>query len=436
MMLEQAALGLHELAWIWASHFPPLCWKGALLIGVCWLMTRVIRRGSSAERHLIWTTGAVALLLLPVLSVWLTTWRSSSLPSSPSVDDDCRRRALVHNVPSVADNDPMTQQVLLLTDDAVHAESLDSVLLVSDSCLDSRAEVPFLIWLSGVALTATIFICGQVGVRRLARRARPLTDPDLMLLAATLARHMGLSRPVRFLSGDTDQMPLTWGVWRSAILLPAGCEHWDRDRLRDVLLHELAHVQRRDTLTQAVAHLACILFWFNPMLWFMVAGMRLEREQACDDRVLAQGIPPCDYAAHLVAVTRELHASRRLIPAGPALTGPRQLTQRVDALLEEERSRRCPDRRGTLFIAAVGATMLLFLAGMGPVVAGNRHQATTARAVRAVPVAVDTILVNMPGAGLSTVLVADIESPLPHSDKLEHLDRPSWWREVSATTDP
>ncbi len=48
-------------------------------------------------------------------------------------------------------------------------------------------------------------------------------------------------------------MPMTWGLIRTVVLLPAESGSWDVDRRRDVLLHELAHVRRHDWLTQMIA---------------------------------------------------------------------------------------------------------------------------------------------------------------------------------------
>ena len=60
--------------------------------------------------------------------------------------------------------------------------------------------------------------------------------------------------------------------------------------MQAVLLHELAHLRRRDPLWQLVAHCGLALHWFNPLAWFAVRRLRIEQERACDDFVLRAGI--------------------------------------------------------------------------------------------------------------------------------------------------
>lgn len=113
-------------------------------------------------------------------------------------------------------------------------------------------------------------------------------------------------RSTAFLSTDGAEVriadvgtPLTCGVLRPLILLPSSARDWDGDRLRAVLLHESAHVQRRDCLAKYVAQVSRALLWWNPLAWTMAAALNQEQELACDDAVLTAGVMPQEYASVL-----------------------------------------------------------------------------------------------------------------------------------------
>jgi hypothetical protein len=134
-------------------------------------------------------------------------------------------------------------------------------------------------------------------------------------------------------------MPVSWGLVRGTVLLPRGAERWHRERLRSVLLHELAHVRRRDCLTQAAAEVARALHWPDPLAWTLVRRLRVEREHACDDHVLASGAAPEEYASELVSLAR----SYRTVPPGAraavAMARPSSLEARLRAVLDPGRGR-------------------------------------------------------------------------------------------------
>ena len=98
--------------------------------------------------------------------------------------------------------------------------------------------------------------------------------------------------------------PQVAGLFRSVILLPPAAREWPSDDRRAALAHELTHVRRRDRRSQALAQLACCLYWFNPLIWHAAAALARERERACDDEVLKLGVKPSAYATLLLDLAR------------------------------------------------------------------------------------------------------------------------------------
>jgi TonB family protein len=145
-------------------------------------------------------------------------------------------------------------------------------------------------------------------------------------------------RSTHFTNGDVAEVrigdvstPLTCGAWRPLILLPAGATDWDGLRLRAVLLHESAHVLRRDCLAKYVAQASRALLWWSPLAWVIAARLNREQELACDDVVLSAGVSADFYANVLLEVARECSNSMLL---GCAMTGSSPLRQRLVHLFE------------------------------------------------------------------------------------------------------
>jgi hypothetical protein len=220
---------------------------------------------------------------------------------------------------------------------------------------------------------------GWAAVWRLGRDAERITDPGWVAAAREAAGRLGVSGAVRLLRGGPAAMPVTWGVWRPTILLPAECDAWPAARRRAVLLHELAHVRRRDALTQWLGLAACAAYWFNPLAWYAAARLRAEREQACDDLVLEAGERPSDYAAQLLNVAYALRRAPTLASAAMAMARPSGLERRLLAILDARRRRRGPARwlaaAGLLGVLCASATLaaarLVAREVPGPAVSGR-----------------------------------------------------------------
>jgi TonB family protein len=133
-----------------------------------------------------------------------------------------------------------------------------------------------------------------------------------------------------------------------------------------VLLHEIAHAARFDPLTQFAAQLACCLYWFNPLAWVASRNMAMERERACDDRVLASGAGATDYAGHLVEIARELRGRKPWLSAAIAMANRSQLEPRLLAILDRHLRRRGVTPKRIAIVAGLATLLVLPLAAMRP----------------------------------------------------------------------
>src|SRR4029078_12943853 len=98
----------------------------------------------------------------------------------------------------------------------------------------------------------------------------------------------------------TPDLLAAWGLLRPRVLLPSHAREWSMERRELVLRHELAHLKRGDWPVQLGAEVIRTLFWFNPLFWAVCRELRRESELACDDLVLASGVPAPRYASQLL----------------------------------------------------------------------------------------------------------------------------------------
>jgi beta-lactamase regulating signal transducer with metallopeptidase domain len=191
-----------------------------------------------------------------------------------------------------------------------------------------------LFWIAGVALHLGGLGVGLWRLRRIAARAAVVHEGPWVESARVLSEHFGIRRAVQLLQSDEPALLVTWGLMRPKVTLPAGASSWDADRIRVVLAHELAHVQRRDWIVQIGSEVLRSICWFNPLVWLASSRLRLESERACDDAVVNLGVSGGDYAQHLLDLAVQFGRTRR--PAFPAVAivpRPSSLERRVTAML-------------------------------------------------------------------------------------------------------
>ncbi|MBI3982060.1 MAG: M56 family metallopeptidase [Gemmatimonadetes bacterium] len=397
--------------------------KASLLLGAAGVLTAALRNRPASLRHLVWTFALAGALLVPPLSLLVPAWRpvprDVGLPA-PLSGVRASQLPLLGGVgfvpPSLAAASGRLPSLAVAGDGAAPASAQPSVSgqagpivrqpasVASEYDAGSarfRLSVPWTslalpVWAMGVAAMLLLIASGTRRTARLARRAARIETGPVARLATTLASRLGVRGQVIVLRGHASAMPMTWGILRPVILLPAAADEWPEDRLRAVLLHELGHVKRHDCLTQLIARLACAVYWFNPIVWLAALRLRVERELACDDLVIATGSRATAYATHLVDVARALRTERLAAVAAIALARRSHLSSRVTALLDPARERGVARAALVLPAGIVAALLVLPLAGVElwretdeqPAIAATTSPVTTSTGVASASVAV------------------------------------------------
>lgn len=305
-------------------------WQSTLLVMLVAIVVWWLRRSSPAIRYWLWQIVAIKLLLMPfwtfVLPVpsWAPSMprpQSASLHAAKGVYGDSGRLA--------------ANRVSPLSEDSGSD---------ADAGAASRGEpLTAITWQAWLMSAWCAVVCWQVV--RLAKQRLRLTallthggfaDGDFCDLVTELSAQVGLHRApaVVWVTGDCPLF--VCGLWRPRLVSPDRLlTSLTRTERRQVILHELAHLKRRDLLWGWPVEIARIVYFFHPLVYWVVYQLRLERELACDQFAMAHsGHPPGEYAQTLVQVVSHASAPAAVqaaaIAAGlngnqPTSTQPSQL---------------------------------------------------------------------------------------------------------------
>jgi len=351
--------------------------KGAVILVLGTVCSMLARGATAASRHMIWTLTLGGALAVPVISAIVPRWTlhvgfwpftAHEVPAViseltvPAALTSASTNAVLAlapraDTPRRTDASPSPDE--LAPPSVETAERATTMLEVRHVAIEPEASVaaahvsvdaprtaaaPLIPWLAAVwalgvviALIPTVMAFARLAT--VSRRARPLHGGRWALLIPSALRELDVRRRVRFLELDGPVMPMTWGVFRPVVLLPADDFDSTIEQRLDVLRHELAHVRRYDCLTQLVGQLACALHWFNPFAWLAARELRVERERACDDEVLGAGAKASDYADYLLRVARSTRIVGAAALGGLAMARPSQMAGRLLAVLDDRRRR-------------------------------------------------------------------------------------------------
>ena len=347
--------------------------KAGAILGVAWIASLVLAacRGSAASRHAVWTLATVSALGLPLMTAILPTcyialpWQNAAMLTVKASLMDADRGPLfakqVESAQASSEQSPDASFASLITPIAT-----DEIVIAAEEpssrTLPPVMQLPSLrfFWLIGAGLTLVPLFLGLISLWHLKRSSRLVTCGPLLLALQEVKEQLGMTCSVQLLDSRKRCMPMTWGILKPTILLPSRAHRWSSNRLRIVLMHELAHFRRRDCLTQLLAQIARAVYWFNPLTWLAARQLRTLQERACDDLVLNHGFHAADYAQHVLALSAGYRSPAYAVGLASAVARPSKLETRVLSILDPCQNRR-PLSHGLIRIATVAISTVLAL---------------------------------------------------------------------------
>ncbi len=320
-------------------------WQAAAATVLVWLALRFSSL-SPGGRHRVWWAWLAILL---------------ALPATPSLVRTTRRAAPA-NVPLT--NSHATAVVAPLAGAPVPSQKFPVPPAPRVQIKVQYAPaIAFAIWLAALLLQAVRLLWSFLHLRRLKRDGlRPPRELRQSFEAWVMACRV--ERPVRLLVSSGLTSPMAVGFRRPAVILPESLiGKLTADDLDHVILHELAHVARRDDWTNLATRIAVPLFAWNPVAAWVLRRIEREREMACDDWVVAATGEPRPYAASLARMFELCFTRNRdVLATGMAGRGS-HLGDRIEMLVRRTGTR---TRRSLARVAICTAALLVLL------VAGSR----------------------------------------------------------------
>lgn len=146
-------------------------------------------------------------------------------------------------------------------------------------------------WPAAILLAAAILfallgiarlVVGWIGVTRMIRRSRSISDQGMLNELTRLRSEMNIAREVALLESAEITSPVTVGILRPSILLPPSWKDWSPEQQRAAIAHELAHIHSNDFGVALVGQAALAIHFYHPLLHWLYGQLRLQQEFAAD----------------------------------------------------------------------------------------------------------------------------------------------------------
>lgn len=232
--------------------------------------------------------------------------------------------------------------------------------VLSDLFSSRNVRIMGVVWLVGMFILILRLCIGMIEIFQLTRKGQPLP----------FVQKDGKFNEVRIICHPAVKVPMTWSFRQHYILLPESAREWSASTLQTVLLHEWAHIERKDFWIQVLSMLCVSVYWFHPLVWWLQKRQIQEREKACDARVLSKGVNKAYYAQQLVQVARHLKASSQVHYAIP-MAQASFIKQRILSILSFQGNLAHFSRRRRFAFGLVGVMILCLLTAFSVVIDGE-----------------------------------------------------------------
>jgi bla regulator protein BlaR1 len=260
-------------------------WQGLLLSAIGGIIVLATRRASAALRYNL----LIGALLLFVIG--------SGITFSIQLNQSIVNYSKLSVQPAAA-----TVAAPLVSNTAVNAGGVSNITASVLGYLNQYHNTIVLIWFLIICAKCMQLGVGLFGTFRLRSVNVIAPGHHWEQQMQQLAAQLGITQTISLLQSGLAKVPMVIGNLKPVILIPMGLlTALSAEEVEAILVHELAHIKRRDYLVNLLQSLVEIVFFFNPAVLWISQLIKTERENCCDDLALGHSNNKVNYIRALVS---------------------------------------------------------------------------------------------------------------------------------------
>ncbi|WP_276482039.1 M56 family metallopeptidase [Paraflavitalea pollutisoli] len=348
--------------WLPASLMKAICWtlvhslwQGLILAAGAGLMMMLTKKRTAAFRY-----NMLAILFLVFMSVATGTFIVELNTKTPT--------GTVASYEFVDKTIDATHHEVFPLGTSLEANSGEDYIEKFTGYFNEHATLLVTIWFLVFMARALKLISGLAYIQRIRHYKTQQPAAPWGQRVKELADLLGVGAPVQLLESGLVTVPMVTGILKPIILVPAGLmANLPPEQVEAILLHELAHIRRRDFLVNLAQSFAETLFFFNPAVLWLSSLLRDEREHCCDDMAIGVTQSRKQYVHALVSFQE--YQLENTTPYAMAFPGKKnQLLNRVRRIVNNS-NKTLNLTEKTFLVVCIGLILLLSLVVTRPAIA-------------------------------------------------------------------
>lgn len=262
-------------------------WIGGIVFIIAWMLLYFFRNSKANYRYII-ATGSLVAYLSTVTYTFFNINASQSIQFSFNLN--------------ISENIQTISSVILeksRLNNLINGFSFSSI----ENYINDNIPVLVVIWLVGLTFFCFRFMGGLFYTYRLRSKSKEIWNGEISTTIRNISQKIGLKSKIQLKESAFISTPMVIGFIKPIILLPLGMANGlSLHQVEAILFHEIAHIYRFDYLVNLIQSLVEVLLFYHPVVWWLSAHIRSERENICDDIALRHTGNAINYAKALTSL--------------------------------------------------------------------------------------------------------------------------------------